>query len=510
MAPPSRSIQRTLLRAMLLTSFAVLFLTCGAFVVYELVTFRREMVRHMSTRSKMMAANCTGSLAFQNIADGTEVLATLSADHDVTMAAIYDKEGRLFAKFPPDLSDGAFPASPKDSEPYFADSHLRIFTPIVQNGKRLGTFYLNFDLRAMRERFRLYGVIVVMVMACAALLAWTISSKLLRQISQPILSLAESVRVVSETKDYSVRARKFADDEMGQLADGFNAMLARVQARDAELRENEQRLRELADAMPHGGILRLEVSNFVCDETFVAQNAEARLGPHVCISVKDTGIGIPPHVLARMFEPFFTTKAMDKGTGLGLSTVAGILNSHHGFVKVQTALNCGTEFRVYLPAQKSSAAALDGIQRHELPVGRGEVVLIVDDEAAIVNISKQTLEAFGYQVLTASDGAEAIGLCARQGMQVKLMLTDMMMPGLDGTATINGVRRVAPQIKIIAASGLGCALVPSGPNQPQVDAFLQKPYTTEHLLRTVHRVLRREGLAAPMATGHRPFPFPTS
>ena len=250
MAPPSKSIQRRLLMAMLLTSFAVLVLTCASFVVYEVVTFRKETVRHLSIRAQVLAANSTASLAFQNTADAVEVLSALSADPDITAAALYDKDGRLFAKFPTNLPEAALPAAPESGEPRFADSHLIIFTPVVQNDKRLGTFYLKSSLRAMDDRLGLYGIIVLLVMGGSFLLAWAISAKLLRHISKPILALAESVRSVSETEDYSVRAQKFIDDELGQLADGFNTMLARVQTRDAALRESEQRLRELADAMP--------------------------------------------------------------------------------------------------------------------------------------------------------------------------------------------------------------------------------------------------------------------
>lgn len=246
------------------------------------------------------------------------------------------------------------------------------------------------------------------------------------------------------------------------------------------------------DAMPNGGTLTLEAGNLLIDESFAAMNVEAKPGAYVQLSVRDTGTGIPPQVLERMFEPFFTTKTLEKGTGLGLSTVRGIVKSHGGFVKVYSEVGKGSDFQVFLPAQQSTTTEVVEIQERVLPIGNGEVVLVVDDEAAILNIAKQTLEAFGYQVRTASDGAEAIGLCAQHGSEIKLMVTDMMMPVLDGLSTIKGVRRIAPLIKIIAATGLGTQADLTGPNQTRIDGFLQKPYTAEQLLQTVHHVLRAD------------------
>lgn len=244
------------------------------------------------------------------------------------------------------------------------------------------------------------------------------------------------------------------------------------------------------DAMPHGGTLALEAGNFVIDQSFAAMNVEAKPGPYVVLSVKDTGTGIPPDVLERMFEPFFSTKTLEKGTGLGLSTVRGIVKSHGGFVKVSSEAGQGSEFRVYWPATPSTAPVQPRPDHgSSLPIASGEVILVVDDEEAILNIAKQTLETFGYQVLTASDGAQAIALCV-QHRQIKLMLTDMIMPIMNGFATIKGVRHIAPHIKIIAATGLGLDKDGKGPNLPQVDAFLQKPYTAECLVKTIHQVLK--------------------
>jgi nitrogen-specific signal transduction histidine kinase len=243
------------------------------------------------------------------------------------------------------------------------------------------------------------------------------------------------------------------------------------------------------DAMPNGGTLTLHAANFLVDETFAAMNSEAKVGPFVVVRVTDTGTGIPIHIRERIFDPFFTTKSLEKGTGLGLSTVRGIVKSHGGFVSVYSEMGKGTEFRVFLSAQQSATTELLQVEQRALPVGNGELVLVVDDEAAILDIAKQTLQMSGYQVLTARDGAEAVALCVQHPGEIKLMLTDMMMPIMNGPATIRAIRRIDPRIKIIAASGLGSTLKATDPKELQIEAFLQKPYTADRLVKTIHALL---------------------
>lgn len=246
------------------------------------------------------------------------------------------------------------------------------------------------------------------------------------------------------------------------------------------------------DAMPGGGTLTVGAQNFLIDENFAGMNPEAKAGPYLIVTVTDTGTGIAPEVQDRMFEPFFTTKPLEKGTGLGLATVRGIVKSHGGFITVYSEVGNGTEFMVYLPAQKSDATKRVEARRQALPMGKGELILVVDDEATILNMAKQTLEMFGYQVLTAGDGAEATAVCAQNQGKIKLMLTDMMMPIMDGAATVHAVRRIDPKIKIIGNSGLGSDPKVTDREKLQVDAFFRKPYTAEKLLKTVHRVLSGE------------------
>jgi CheY-like chemotaxis protein len=244
------------------------------------------------------------------------------------------------------------------------------------------------------------------------------------------------------------------------------------------------------DAMPQGGKLTINVLNCVLDEHYAVMNIRAKPGRYVKISICDTGSGIAPEILDKIFEPFFTTKELDKGTGLGLSTVMAIVKSHGGTIDVQSDPHKGTTFDVYLPAVETSSLAKN-IQLEEtlLPRGKGETILVVDDEASILNITSQTLQAFGYRVLNANNGAKAVAVVAQQKSQISLVLTDMMMPVMDGAATILALRRISPEIKIIAASGLSAHENLTRATLTGVSHFLMKPYTASTLLKAVRQIL---------------------
>jgi PAS domain S-box-containing protein len=243
------------------------------------------------------------------------------------------------------------------------------------------------------------------------------------------------------------------------------------------------------DAMPNGGRLSLTASNLMLDEQYVGMNIDAKLGPYVCIQVEDSGIGIPPDVIERIFEPFFTTKELGKGTGLGLSTTIAIIKSHGGFMRVYSEVGMGTRFHIYLPAQTEPGAI--GFEAHEpeLPRGNGELVLVIDDEVAVRQITRQTLEAFGYRVLLASDGVEATSIFATRQQEIDVVLTDMMMPLMDGPATIAVLLRMKPGLRIIAASGLNANGMVAKATNAGVKHFIPKPYTAETLLKTICEVL---------------------
>ncbi len=245
-------IRRKLTLVIMLTSSIVLFLTCLAFATYELITFRRAMTRNLATLAQVVAANCTGAVAFLDEIDAREKLLSLKAERHIVAAAIYDKEGKLFAKFPAGEPASTFPARPEVDGPRFTRDSLVYFEPVVKEGQRLGTLYLNSDLEALFALIRLYGGIVIMVMAGSFLVAFALSTSLQKGISQPILELAGAAKTVSHRKDYSVRARKYGQDELGQLTDSFNDMLALIHERDVSLRESAERLRLALEAAQTG------------------------------------------------------------------------------------------------------------------------------------------------------------------------------------------------------------------------------------------------------------------
>jgi PAS domain S-box-containing protein len=244
------------------------------------------------------------------------------------------------------------------------------------------------------------------------------------------------------------------------------------------------------DAMPNGGTLRIEAANVELDDHYAAMSPDASAGPHLRISVVDSGSGIAPDVVPQIFDPFFTTKEVGKGTGLGLSTAAAIMKSHGGFLNVYSELGTGTTFRLYFPAHANREDLPESVQTHELLRGTGELVLVIDDESSIREITRQTLEAFGYRVVTATDGADAVAMYGRRGEEIALVLTDMVMPIMDGPTTIRALRHMNPEVRIVAASGLGANGGVARAADLGVRNFLPKPYTAETLLATVHRVLR--------------------
>jgi PAS domain S-box-containing protein len=243
------------------------------------------------------------------------------------------------------------------------------------------------------------------------------------------------------------------------------------------------------DAMPRGGILSVKAENISIDESYARMILDARPGQFVLITVTDTGTGIPADVIGRVFEPFFTTKEHGKGTGLGLSTVLGIVKSHGGFINVYSEIGKGTQFRAYFPATESPHTTQAREERADVPLGHGELVLVVDDEAAIREITRSTLETFGYNALTASDGTEAVALFAQNKDAIDVVLTDMMMPYLDGTGTIRALQKMDPNVKIIASSGLADDGKAAEAGAAGVKIFLSKPYTAEELLNAVAETL---------------------
>jgi len=243
------------------------------------------------------------------------------------------------------------------------------------------------------------------------------------------------------------------------------------------------------DAMPEGGSLTIGAENTYIDENYARMQLEAKPGQYVVISVADTGVGIPADVLGRIFEPFFTTKEQGKGTGLGLPSIRAIVKGHDGFINVYSEVGKGTEFRIYIPAATTpEAKSVEGGQP-AAPVGHGELILVVDDELPILEVARKTLEENGYKVLIASDGAEGLAQYAENRKEVDAVLIDMVMPYLDGAATIRALRKLNPDVKIIATSGLAANDKLFEDADVGVRTFLSKPYSAEKLLRALSEIL---------------------
>jgi CheY-like chemotaxis protein len=244
------------------------------------------------------------------------------------------------------------------------------------------------------------------------------------------------------------------------------------------------------DAMPGGGTLILSARNLMMDAPYASMIPGAKAGPYLIIDIEDTGAGMTPEVIERIFDPFFTTKDLGKGTGLGLSSAMAIIKSHQGFVRVQSEPGKGSKFQIGLPAQAVAVAATPVATPAELPRGDGELVLLIDDEDAVRQIARQTLESFGYRVLAAADGVDAATLYPQHKNEIAVILTDMMMPVMDGPATIQVLLRMNPQARIIAASGLGIKDMVAKATNAGVKHFIPKPYTAETLLKALHSVLK--------------------
>ena len=236
------------------------------------------------------------------------------------------------------------------------------------------------------------------------------------------------------------------------------------------------------DAMPKGGVISLSARNFDVDRIFCEMNPDAQLGPHVVLEVADTGTGIPATIKDKIFDPFFTTKPPGQGTGLGLATVLGIVKSHRGFLDLQSEVGEGTRFRVFLPAIESPVQPPSPAEPVPATPLQSGYVLVVDDEEAIRSVARAVLERHGYQTLLAEDGVEAVILFSRHQADIRYVLTDILMPGMDGVSFIKAIRKLDATVPIVAMSGL---------MKPQFKAdlagldplvFLEKPFTGETIV----------------------------
>lgn len=250
------------------------------------------------------------------------------------------------------------------------------------------------------------------------------------------------------------------------------------------------------DAMPNGGTLTLDARTVLLSDDDVKGHAPAHAGLYVALRVCDTGTGIASANLQRVFDPFFTTKVREKGTGLGLSVSFGIVRSHGGFITVESELRRGSTFSVFLPAVEETSAVTVDLAK-PAPAGRGELILLVDDEPIITDTMKLVLEFEGYRVIVAGDGAEALVLYRQRKDEVKLVLTDLMMPLMDGAALIHTLRALNPKLGVILVSGLLESEKQMQIEADGVDCILPKPCDEQSLLRAIAGQLARSDHAGP-------------
>jgi PAS domain S-box-containing protein len=256
------------------------------------------------------------------------------------------------------------------------------------------------------------------------------------------------------------------------------------------------------DAMPAGGRLVIETAAVEFDEFAAAQSAPARPGSFVCLSVADTGCGIPPEILPRIFEPFFTTKGVGKGTGLGLATTFGIIQQHHGWINVYSEVGRGTTFRVYLP-RLVGLNAQNSAQQMPGPVPTGnETILLVEDERALRTTMRLTLTRLGYRVLEASTGLKALAVWQEHRDDIRLLLTDLIMPdGMIGRDLAQRLIRENPRLKVIYMSGYSADLISQDFNVQENVNFLAKPFHAQQLAQTIRDSLDKPAYKSGVGDG---------
>ena len=245
------------------------------------------------------------------------------------------------------------------------------------------------------------------------------------------------------------------------------------------------------DAMPNGGQIHLSASNTRVDDTFLMMQPGLKLGPYISLLISDTGIGIEPEILDKIFDPFFSTKNPGVGTGLGLYIAHTIIKSMQGDISVKSTLGKGTNFKIFLPAvtEKGLPAPVSTYPLASCPKGNNELILIVDDEATFLQVAQDLLINHGYRVISAMNGMEGLNLYHNHEKEIQLILTDLLMPVMDGFAFIRTLVSLGRKAPIVAITGADTKEKMPELNQLGIEGFLEKPFTTESLLSIASQVL---------------------
>jgi CheY-like chemotaxis protein len=244
------------------------------------------------------------------------------------------------------------------------------------------------------------------------------------------------------------------------------------------------------DAMPKGGSLTIGTVPVMVSRAYVDRNPEAREGTFICLSVSDNGTGIEPDKLSKLFEPFFTTKEVGKGTGLGLATVYGIVKQHQGWIEVESELGKGSVFKVYLPTSAKPLVSRNGKNAPQNVRGGNETVLLVEDEAGVLSLARGILKSYGYDVLEARTGVEALRLWAQHDTRIDLLLTDIVMPeGMSGLDLARKLRQEKHDLRVLYSSGYSIEVAGQDFGLTEGMAFLKKPYQPTALALKVRECL---------------------
>ncbi|MFH1033832.1 MAG: PAS domain S-box protein [Pseudomonadota bacterium] len=247
------------------------------------------------------------------------------------------------------------------------------------------------------------------------------------------------------------------------------------------------------DAITNVGRVSIETENRTFEEAYLSDDAEVVSGEYVLLAVSDDGHGMEKETLDHVFEPFFTSKGVGQGTGLGLSMVYGIVKQNHGFINVYSEPGVGTTFKIYLPRHAGQAVDASGERALEIPLGRSETVLLVEDEPALLALCKAMLEKLGYQVLTAGTPDEAIGLAKEHADEIRILITDVVMPGMNGRELAERLKPDYPSIKILFMSGYTAEMIAHRGVLEAGMNFLHKPFSLKDLAVKVWKTLNREG-----------------
>ncbi len=633
-------------------SGTVLLVSSLGFVIHDLFSFRAGMVREASRLAEFIGTSTAEALAANELEAADELFSILPDGKQLVSSCLYSREGNLIAGYVRQgARGGGCPEAHFETGHRFEKDRILLSQDVYSGGVLAGRVYVQLDMHELRARLERYAVICLVLLLSCILIAFILSKRLQRPISEPIVRLSNAARIISEKKDYSIRVKKEGNDELGMLTDGFNEMLSQIQTREEALRQThkdlekrveqrtqllqreadsraaaevalsekeeefrqaqkmeavgrlaggvahdfnnlltaisgyselilanlkegdpiraqvqeiqkagnraasltrqllafsrrqvlapkvlnlndlvadmEKMLRRLIgedlelvtvldhsigpikadpgqieqvilnltvnarDAMPDGGKLIIETRSIQLDAAAAGARGWAP-GAYVMLAVSDTGCGMDAETQSRIFEPFYTTKP--QGTGLGLSTVYGVITQSGGQVSVYSEPGVGTSFKVHLPQVHESVRteAMEKVENKNLT--GWETILLVEDEELVRDLARTILRSRGYRVLTAAHGGEALLLCESYSGPIHLMISDVVMPHLDGPDLVKRSSPLRPKMKVLLMSGYTDAAVVHQGGVGTETPFIPKPFSPVDLALKVRQTLDRQTL----------------